>query len=159
VVSLSVSLSFEGIEENAAFFEELPEKVLQRIREKLQEIAPDIEIYTKSTAPVGKTGAYQNSILCTVDDLTLTLSAGCTEAPYAPIVEWGSAPHEIIARNAKALHWTDEAGQERFAKRVFHPGTQGQFIIQNAMAVKTEDIYAAIDEALDEATQEGGETS
>ena len=153
---MSVSLSFEGIDENAEWFQELPEKVLDRIREKLQELAPEIEVYTKSTAPV-RTGAYRDSIVCTVDDLTLTLSAGCTEAPYAPIVEYGSAPHEIVAKNAKALHWTDEAAKERFAKRVYHPGTQGQFIIENAMAVKQEDLYQAIDEAIDEATQDGGE--
>jgi len=154
---LSVELTFEGFQENADFFNALPEKVLDRVREKLQIIALEIEEYTKSTAPV-RSGAYRDSIQCTVDDLTLMLSAGCTLAPYALIIEEGSGPHIIEARNAKALHWIDEAGVDRFAKRVMHPGTQAQYIIQNAMAVKTEYIYQSMDEAIDEATEEGGET-
>jgi hypothetical protein len=48
-----------------------------------------------------------------------------TDVDYAGIVVDGSAPHEIVARNTRYLHWVDEnTGEDVFRYRVWHPGTQ-----------------------------------
>ncbi|OPG13749.1 hypothetical protein B1L11_06465 [Microbispora sp. GKU 823] len=47
-------------------------------------------------------------------------------ASYGADVEYGTKPHEIRARNAKALHWVDDEGNDIFRKRVWHPGTSPQ---------------------------------
>lgn len=60
------------------------------------------------------------------------------DADYAPDVEYGTAPHEIVPRRARALRWATSPGGARltgsprrgadvaFARRVQHPGTKAQ---------------------------------
>ena len=48
-----------------------------------------------------------------------------TDVPYAPFVLRPTRAHDIVARKALALHWTDRGGGDHFAKRVHHPGTRG----------------------------------
>lgn len=47
---------------------------------------------------------------------------GEQDVPYAKWLEGGSRPHQIVARNAKALRWSS-GGAAVFAKSVMHPGT------------------------------------
>jgi len=51
-------------------------------------------------------------------------------APYTMIVEKGSRPHSIVAKDAKALRFTTKDGRVVFAKSVEHPGTKGRFFIR-----------------------------
>ena len=44
---------------------------------------------------------------------------------YAPDVEFGTGPHEIVPKEKKALHFFIK-GAEIFAKRVMHPGTKAK---------------------------------
>ncbi len=55
-------------------------------------------------------------------------------APYTMIVERGSRPHAIVAKNAKALRFTTKDGKTVFAKSVQHPGTKGKFFIRAGIA-------------------------
>ncbi len=49
-----------------------------------------------------------------------------TNVEYALSVELGSAPHTIVPVKAKVLSWVNKlTGDRIFAKRVNHPGTQG----------------------------------
>jgi HK97 gp10 family phage protein len=54
---------------------------------------------------------------------------------YALYVEFGTAPHIIRPKNAKALHW-QTGGKDVFAKIVHHPGTQPQPFIRNTLRHK-----------------------
>ena len=45
-------------------------------------------------------------------------------------IEHGTPPHIIEAKNAKALHWKS-GGEDRFAKKVNHPGTPPFPFIRN----------------------------
>lgn len=48
-----------------------------------------------------------------------------TNAWYAPLIEWGTRPHEIHRRpGGPRLHWVGPDGQHFFRERVFHPGTK-----------------------------------
>jgi len=50
-------------------------------------------------------------------------------ASYAPIVEEGSGPHEIVPRYARALAF-EWKGAMRFFKRVQHPGFPGRRFVE-----------------------------
>jgi hypothetical protein len=50
-----------------------------------------------------------------------TLRVGSLDCNYATDVEMGTAPHVILPRNKKALHWP---GADHPVARVNHPGTK-----------------------------------
>jgi len=63
-----------------------------------------------------------------------------TMPEYGLFLEFGSAPHIIRAKNAKALHWKDKTGSDHFAKVVHHPGTTPQPFIRSTINTKLRDI-------------------
>jgi hypothetical protein len=65
-------------------------------------------------------------------------------ADYASFVEEATAAHEIVATNAKTLHWVS-GGQDRFAQRVQHPGTSAQPFMQPAAEHAKEIATATIE--------------
>jgi len=73
-----------------------------------------------------RTGALTASTVGRVEVSTKGGAEGVIEATkrYASFVEEGTAPHEIRARRAAALHWVDDAGEDHFARKVNHPGTR-----------------------------------
>ena len=54
--------------------------------------------------------------------ITTIIYAGA-QAPYAEPLEFGAAPHVILRRRKKALHWIS-GGESVFAMRVNHPGNR-----------------------------------
>ncbi|GAA0403062.1 hypothetical protein GCM10009530_63810 [Microbispora corallina] len=71
------------------------------------------------------TGHLKSTIGVDFDNDGLGFEAGPT-ASYGAHVEYGTKPHIIRPRNAKALHWVDEHGDDVFARLVHHPGTAPQ---------------------------------
>lgn len=76
-----------------------------------------------------------------------TIFAGNT-ADYSAGVEWGTKPHHIRPKNKLVLAWrsggrgaaSSFAGGKTtspnvFSKKVFHPGTKGQFIFKNTFQI------------------------
>lgn len=61
---------------------------------------------------------------------------------YAFCVEFGTVPHIIKAKNAKALHWK-KGNKDVFAKLVHHPGTFPQPFIRQTINTKLRDIVYA----------------
>lgn len=52
-----------------------------------------------------------------------------TADPIFKFVDQGTKPHVIKAVRAKMLHWIDsDTGEDRFAKEVNHPGSEGRHI-------------------------------
>jgi hypothetical protein len=58
------------------------------------------------------------------------LRVGSLDCNYATDVEMGTAPHVILPRNKKALHWPDAAHP---VARVNHPGTHAQPYLRPAL--------------------------
>ena len=52
-------------------------------------------------------------------------------AAHSAVLEYGSKPHVIEPKTAKALHFKSD-GQDVFTKRVNHPGTKPLAIMRNA---------------------------
>lgn len=90
------------------------------IADYLERVAAAIEADARSGCPV-KTGELAGSIEHEVDGHTARIGSN---VKYAAIVELGSGPHIIRARNARVLA-NRETGQV-FGAVVHHPGTRAQ---------------------------------
>lgn len=101
---------------------EAPEKTEKLTKVVVQKIAFDTVAGAQARVRVD-TGNLKNSIGQDFDDDGMGFEAGPT-ANYGGVIEYGSRPHEIRPRNAKALHWVDGEGGDQFRRRVWHPGTQ-----------------------------------
>jgi hypothetical protein len=66
-------------------------------------------------------------------------------ASYAPFVEFGTAPHTIEAKNAKALFWP---GANHPVRSVQHPGTKPDDYMGRIIAAAQEGINATFGNAL-----------
>jgi hypothetical protein len=69
--------------------------------------------------------------------------------PIHFFLEFGTRPHEIRAKGkehggADALHWTGPSGEDRFAKVVQHPGTQGRELISQIKEERLPDLRRRI---------------
>lgn len=76
----------------------------------------------------GGTGRLYRSLFRTgTGSKTQAVGHSLDDAPHAEHVIFGSIPHEIKPKNAKALSWIGGVGfnQRIFAKRVWHPGYIG----------------------------------
>lgn len=85
-------------------------------------------------APVD-TGNLRNRINYSVVGKQINI----TMPDYAFYVEFGTKPHEITPKNAKALHWK-VGTKDVFAKKVMHPGTEPYPFIRSTINTKLRDI-------------------
>ena len=90
----------------------------------LQEAGFKVEDEAKKAAPVDS-GYYRNNI--GFDGKNRVIA----NADYSAALEYGSKPHIIEPKTAKALHFKS-AGKDVFTKRVKHPGTKPLAIMRNA---------------------------
>ena len=89
---------------------------------KVAEIPFIAERNIKAECPVGKSGLLRFSVH--TEDINENVSIVGTKIEYAPHVEFGTVPHVILPKNAKALRFKGKGGKYVFAKRVNHPGTE-----------------------------------
>ena len=90
----------------------------------LQEAGFKVEEEAKKSAPVDS-GYYRNNI--GFDGRNKVIA----NASYSADIEYGTKPHVIEPKTAKALHFKS-AGKDVFTKRVNHPGTKPLAIMRNA---------------------------
>jgi len=107
----------------------------QELSAVLPDLAQDLTDFAyqrlRENCPV-KSGAMRDSITQQVSGLTGKVEV---TASYAVYVEKGTPPHPIIGK--PILHWVDDAGEDAFATKVMHPGTQAQeFVKQTRVETK-----------------------
>lgn len=100
--------------------DDLPEEVKEDAKVAVKEAGYMTEADAKQNAPVDQ-GDLRRSINTTIEENGMVAVVG-TNMDYALSVEFGSAPHTIKVKDAKAL----SNGQSFFGKEVQHPGTQAQ---------------------------------
>ena len=83
-----------------------------------------VEEEAKKSAPVDS-GYYRNNI--GFDGKNRVIA----NADYSAALEYGTKPHVIQPKTAKALHFKSD-GEDVFTKRVKHPGTKPLAIMRNA---------------------------
>ena len=94
----------------------LPDEIKDDVRKVVKNSAFNIERNAKSSASV-KTGHLRRSISTKMGDMEATIHT--SNLKYAPMVEFGTKPHIIRAKNKKALYWK---GAKHPVKSVRHPG-------------------------------------
>jgi HK97 gp10 family phage protein len=107
-------------------------RTLERIPEQVRSVLEDLtrETYEKAVqyAPE-RTGFLRRNIRMSVEGLTGRV---ISQAPYSAYVEFGTRPHMIFPRRARALRF-EVGGRTVFARYVHHPGTRGQFFMRRAL--------------------------
>lgn len=156
----------------------LPKGMRARVKQALAQSADELTDLIKKRAPVGppsgqqkkkgaKAGALRDSIKQTWGggkekysvfsgkspknadpDLTVRISAGNTRVRYAHLVEFGSAPHIIKAKHAKALGVDGKLGAQ-----VNHPGAKAQPFFYPSYRQLRKKIKARTNRAIKSAAQ------
>jgi hypothetical protein len=107
-------------------------RTLERIPEQIKNVLEDLtrETYERAVeyAPE-RTGFLRRNVRMSVEGLTGRV---ISQAPYSAYVEFGTRPHMIFPRRARAL-WFEVGGRTVFARYVHHPGTKGQFFMRRAL--------------------------
>ena len=98
----------------------LPDEIKDDVRKVVKNSAFNIERNAKSSASV-KTGHLRRSISTKMGDMEATIHT--SNLKYAPMVEFGTRPHIIRAKNKKALYWK---GAKHPVKSVRHPGSKAK---------------------------------
>ena len=144
---MRIEFEISGLEEMVqrceAFQDDAAEQIQEAILDSIQE---NVIPLAKALAPK-KTGALVASIdVIPSEPPNILLVA---HKFYAPFLEFGTRPHNIEARNAKALHW-QKGGQDFFAKKVHNPGIPpGKFsFLGPALQEGVEKIVNAIEERM-----------
>ena len=99
---------------------ELPDEIKNDVRKVVKNSAFNIERNAKSSVNV-KTGHLRRSISTKMGDMEATIHT--SNLKYAPMVEFGTRPHIIRAKNKKALYWK---GASHPVKQVSHPGSKAK---------------------------------
>lgn len=100
---------------------------------------------TKATVP-WRTGFLTQSFRA---ELSSAMLRWFPTASYAPYVEFGTAPHVIVPKTAKALYWT---GAAHPVKKVNHPGTKANPFMERIVSTAQPDIDLAFVGALEQIT-------
>jgi hypothetical protein len=77
------------------------------------------------------------------------VEAGGGAAFYGKFLEDGTAPHEIVATNKKALAFM-MGGKQVFAKFVQHPGTRAYHFMRDSLAEFTPEIQAQLQQTINQ---------
>ena len=98
------------------------------------EIAIDFRNALVRACPVNS-GHLKNSIAVDVNNDYIDV----TMADYGLHVEFGTKPHVIEPKDAKALSWETPRGRV-FTKKVHHPGTKANPFIRRTIHTRLKDI-------------------
>jgi hypothetical protein len=78
-------------------------------------------------------------------ELTTGMLKWFPTANYAPFVEFGTPPHVIVPKNAKALYWP---GAQHPVRKVNHPGTKPNQFMERIVSESQGEIDAQFGSAL-----------
>jgi HK97 gp10 family phage protein len=140
------TFTIEGLEPLIEAFGQAQVELPGQFQRAMVASVVDIKQTAQDLVPV-RTSQLRTSITEIVHDNPLmgTVSVG---QPYGKFVEFGTAPHVIVPRNAKALAFT-VGGKLVFAKKVNHPGTKGKPFMQPAFEQNRQNVLDYFQRAVD----------
>ena len=115
-----IKIDSSDLNKFSVILRELPDEIKNDVRKVVKNSAFNIERNAKSSASV-KTGHLKRSISTKIGDMEATIHT--SNLKYAPMVEFGTRPHIIRAKNKKALYWK---GAKHPVKQVNHPGSKAK---------------------------------
>lgn len=116
----------KGLELLKKSFDELTDNVGLAVEKQARETAPRSEY--------GNDNHYMDNINYYSKSKTVI-----AEMEYSADIEYGTKPHEIQAKTAKALHFKKD-GKDVFVKKVQHPGTKPNPVMRNAAKAVQEQV-------------------
>ena len=115
-----IKIDSSDLNKFSVILRELPDEIKNDVRKVIKSSAFNIERNAKSNVNV-KTGHLRRSISTKMGDMEATIHT--SNLKYAPMVEFGTRPHIIRAKNKKALYWK---GATHPVKQVNHPGSKAK---------------------------------
>ena len=115
-----IKIDSSDLNKFSVILRELPDEIKNDVRKVVKNSAFNIERNAKSSVNV-KTGHLRRSISTKMGDMEATIHT--SNLKYAPMVEFGTRPHIIRAKNKKALYWK---GASHPVKQVNHPGSKAK---------------------------------
>ena len=115
-----IKIDSSDLNKFSVILRELPDEIKDDVRKVVKNSAFNIERNAKSSVNV-KTGHLRRSISTKMGDMEATIHT--SNLKYAPMVEFGTKPHIIRAKNKKALYWK---GASHPVKQVSHPGSKAK---------------------------------
>jgi Bacteriophage HK97-gp10, putative tail-component len=144
---MDFTITISGIAALTAAFQQYPQISLPILQRALSASGAILaQNTTRSTVP-WRTGFLTQSFRAQLTGLVLTWFP---TASYAGYVEFGTAPHVITAKNAKALYWP---GALHPVKSVNHPGTKPNDYMGRIVRASQDDINEMFGTALGQITQ------
>lgn len=146
--------------------ERMPKVAKEAIQAAMAAQADEIIAMMKSLAPVddgdlrdsigwtfGKKPRYAQAMATMkasmAGDLTITIYAGNSKVRYAHLVEFGTKPHSIEPKNAKAL-----GPGGKYGVHVDHPGSKAQPFFYVSYRANKKKTKSAINRAVNKAAKE-----
>jgi len=136
----------EDLQQLADAAADVEPRIDRALERALERTSLRVERSAKQRAPVD-TGTLRASIQ--TDDAGQLRKVVGTNVEYAPDVEFGTAPHVIEPNDAEALQFTVD-GEEVFAARVEHPGTEAQPFLRPALREHEDTLAREIRDAVRE---------
>ncbi|NQV14508.1 HK97 gp10 family phage protein [bacterium] len=147
----------KGVEELFDKFEQAPEVLAAHVVKALGSGGLTAEAFIKRETPT-KTRNLRGSIALQTTPLQaakgLKVQVG-TPVIYGEVVEYGSKPHEIRAKNAPYLTFQINGNWTR-VESVNHPGSEGAFMFRDGLEAARPRIYGFFQKAVDDARKELG---
>ena len=141
-----IKINTSEIDKFAVEIIELSSKSRDNVQKAVKKSAFNIEANAKKNLAANKsvvTGHLRRSIATKMGDLEATIHT--SNVKYAVIVEKGSKPHKIRAKNKKALYWK---GATRPVKQVNHPGSKAKPFLIPAFESEKDKFIENLKEAI-----------
>jgi hypothetical protein len=144
---MDFTVQITGIAALTAAFQQYPATSLPILQRALSASSAILAKYTTKGNVPWRTGFLVQSFRAQISGLVLTWFP---TASYAPYVEFGTKPHVITAKNAKALYWP---GAAHPVKSVNHPGTKPNDFMGRIVEAAQGEINAQFGTALQQIVQ------
>lgn len=135
-------IQLEGIAKLTEAFEQSPETAAPFLQRALSASSAILAKNTTRDTVPWRSGFLTQTFKAEMVDLKLRWFP---TASYAPFVEFGTQPHDIVPKDKKALFWL---GADHPVKVVHHPGTQANDYMGRIMAASIEEINDTFGQAL-----------
>ena len=144
---MDFSVKVVGLDELVARLRQSPQIVAPILQRALSASAAILaKNTTKATVP-WRTGFLTQSFRA---EMSAAMLRWFPTASYAPYVEFGTAPHVILPKSAKALYWP---GAAHPVARVNHPGTKPNAFMERIVAASQGEIDTTFVTALGQITR------
>ena len=144
---MDFTIQISGLATLTAAFQNCPQTALPFLQRALAASSAVLAKNTTRATVPWRTGFLTQTFKAQMDGLTLRWFP---TASYARFVEFGTAPHIIEPKDAKALYWP---GAQHPVKIVHHPGTKANPFMERIVAASTDEINEQFASALEKITE------